>query len=100
MRRDKFVSGENVGKHTDERSGMSLFPYKDRVPKAATIWKSRQPPIGMLMIKAPKYGFASDYEEEAIWKVCWRSSDGKEEMELELTVSDILERFDPVFSVL
>jgi len=103
MQRHKFISEEGFGKHTDNKSGMSLFPYKDRVIKANTIWKSKNPPQGMLMIRqaAQRYDQSTaQFNGENIWDVCWRSSDGKEEMEWSLLTEDILKEFDPVFSII
>lgn len=102
MDRSKFISGDNVGKHLDDKSGMTLYPYRDRVIKANTIWKSRNPPAGMLMIRSAVQRYnreSAEFDGEHSWEVAWRSNDGKEHMEWNLTASDILREFDPVFSV-
>lgn len=103
MRRDKFITEDAIGKHTDVKTGMTLFPYRDRIVKSNTIWRSKTSPVGMLMIHEQVQGYnhaSRNFDGEDAWDVKWRRNDGKEEMAWTMTSKEILDKFDPVFSVL
>lgn len=102
MQRTRFISGQApAGKFFDEKSGSSLFPYKDKTIKPRTIWKTKAEPHGMLMIMEETFFDAYDgTTRHRGWDVNWRSSDGKENQAWHMEDGDILKEFDPVFYVI
>ena len=105
MRRDQFAAEENIGKYFDEVSGYSLYPYKEHLVKEWTIWRCINPHLfsGMLMVKEQLSGhIEGDPEDQRFdaWSVRWRSNDGEEQGHLVFTTQDILESFEPVFTII
>lgn len=104
MNRHDFIAGDGIGKFEDEISGYTLYPYRKAEVKEWTIWRCINPMIyqGMLMVRQRMQGSYVDNPDEKFdaWDVRWRSSNGSEEGSLVLQTQDILDSFEPVFTII